>query len=77
MATNNVKYKHVYFVALLQDSKLFSLSGKLTPMQRREVSAVEWKSLKDCKNIIRPHYSERKLLIEQLEKQVKIYSSKL
>jgi 8-oxo-dGTP pyrophosphatase MutT (NUDIX family) len=77
MATNNVKYKHVYFVALLQDSKLFNLSGKLTPMQRREVSAVEWKSLKECKNIIRPHYSERKLLIEQLEKQVKIYSSKL
>jgi hypothetical protein len=46
-------------------------------MQRREVSAVEWKSLKDAKSIIRPHYAERKYMIEQLETQVKIYSSKL
>ena len=46
-------------------------------MQSREVSAVEWKTLKECKNITRPHYEERKKLIERLEKEVKFYKPKL
>jgi 8-oxo-dGTP pyrophosphatase MutT (NUDIX family) len=75
VGTNDIKYKHVYFVALLQDSKLINLSQKLTPMQRREVSAVEWKTMMECKMITRPHYAERKKIIETLENQVKIYKS--
>jgi 8-oxo-dGTP pyrophosphatase MutT (NUDIX family) len=75
VGTNDIKYKHVYFVALLQDSKLINLSQKLTPMQRREVSAVEWKTMMECKMITRPHYAERKKIIENLENQVKIYKS--
>jgi 8-oxo-dGTP pyrophosphatase MutT (NUDIX family) len=68
--TNNVKYKHVYFVALLKDSKLIDLSQKLTSMQRREVSAVSWKTLKECKDITRPHYVERKAMIGELERRI-------
>jgi hypothetical protein len=44
-------------------------------MQRREVSAVEWKTMMECKMITRPHYAERKKIIENLENQVKIYKS--
>jgi 8-oxo-dGTP pyrophosphatase MutT (NUDIX family) len=77
IATNEVTYRHTYFIALLKSSRQFDLSERLTSMQRREVSAVEWKTLKDCKNITRPHYEERKKLIERLEKQVKIYKPKL
>ena len=71
VGTNGVAYRHVYFVALLKDSKIFNLDAKLTAVQRREVSAVEWKTLKECRNITRPHYAERKKMIHELEKIVK------
>ena len=75
VGTNDIRYKHIYFVALLQDSKLINLSQKLTAVQRREVSAVEWKTLLECRMITRPHYAERQKIIEVLEHQVKIYKS--
>jgi 8-oxo-dGTP pyrophosphatase MutT (NUDIX family) len=72
--TNEIRYKHIYFVALLQDSTKFNLSQKLTAVQRREVSAVEWKTLSQCKNVTRSHYTERQKIIESLEKQLKTYT---
>jgi 8-oxo-dGTP pyrophosphatase MutT (NUDIX family) len=71
VGTNGVSYRHRYFVALLKDSKQFTLDGRLTAVQRREVSAVEWKTLKECRTITRPHYAERKKMIGELEKTVK------
>jgi 8-oxo-dGTP pyrophosphatase MutT (NUDIX family) len=68
--TNNIRYKHTYYVAILKDSKLIDLSQKLTPMQRREVSAVSWKTLKECKEVTRPHYVERKAMIGELERRI-------
>jgi 8-oxo-dGTP pyrophosphatase MutT (NUDIX family) len=68
--TNNIKYKHIYYVAILKDSKLIDLSQKLTTMQKREVSAVSWKTLKECKEITRPHYVERKAMIGELERRI-------
>jgi hypothetical protein len=65
----------VYFVALLKDSRQFNLDAKLTAVQRREVSAVEWKSLREGRQITRPHYTERKKLIVELEKRVKTQSA--
>jgi 8-oxo-dGTP pyrophosphatase MutT (NUDIX family) len=72
--TNNIKYKHIYFVALLKNSKLIHLEQKLTPVQRREVSSVAWKTLAECKNITRPHYVERKKMITDLERIVSLAS---
>jgi 8-oxo-dGTP pyrophosphatase MutT (NUDIX family) len=74
VGTNNIKYKHIYFVAILKDSKRINLSQKLTPIQRREVSGVEWKTLSECKNITRPHYVERKKMITELERSVSLAS---
>lgn len=68
--TNNIKYKHIYYVAVLKDSKLIDLTQKLTSMQRREISAVSWKTLKECKDITRPHYVERKAMIGELERRI-------
>jgi len=74
VGTNNIKYKHIYFVAILKDSKCINLTQKLTPVQRREVSGVEWKTLSECKNITRPHYVERKKMITELERSVSLAS---
>lgn len=73
--TNDVKYKHTYFVAVLKDSKLINLNQKLTVAQRREVSAVGWKTLKECKEITRPHYVERKSMIGDIERAIQIFQS--
>jgi 8-oxo-dGTP pyrophosphatase MutT (NUDIX family) len=70
--TNNISYKHVYYVAILNDSKLIHLEQKLTPLQRREVSCVSWKTLTECKNITRPHYVERKKMITELERIISL-----
>lgn len=71
-AINNITYKHIYFVAILKDSKLIHLEQKLTPVQRREVSSVGWKTLAECKNITRPHYVERKKMITELERIISL-----
>jgi 8-oxo-dGTP pyrophosphatase MutT (NUDIX family) len=65
--TNNVMYKHVYYIALLENSKCMNLKQKLTIAQRREVSAVDWKTLLESKSITRPHYVERKKVIDEVE----------
>ena len=70
--TNNIEYKHVYFIAVLKDSKFVNLSQKLTPSQRREISSVAWKTLKECKGITRPHYIERKKMITDVERTVSL-----
>ena len=69
--TNNVRYKHVYYVGLLKSS--INTNSKLTSMQRREISAVGWKTLKECKDITRPHYVERKQLIAELEQKIQTF----
>jgi len=72
--TNNIRYKHVYYVALLKNSSFINLSQKLTAAQRREISSVSWKTLKECKSITRPHYAERKQMITELEKTISLAS---
>ena len=72
--TNNIEYRHVYFVALLKNSSLFNLAQKFTPSQRREISGIAWKTLAECKAITRPHYIERKKMITELERIVSLAS---
>jgi 8-oxo-dGTP pyrophosphatase MutT (NUDIX family) len=70
VGTNNVHYKHIYFVALMKDSKIMNLKQKFTSSQRREISGIAWKSLTECKNVTRPHYVERKKMITELERMI-------
>ena len=39
-------------------------------MQKREISAIGWKTLTDCMNLTRPHYSGREMLLSDLSKFV-------
>lgn len=72
--TNDVLYKHIYFVATLEDSKVFNLKSKLTLVQRREISAVDWKTLSECRLLIRPHYTARQQVINELERSIATFS---
>jgi 8-oxo-dGTP pyrophosphatase MutT (NUDIX family) len=72
VGTTKVRYKHLYFVALLKDSKLVNLTQKLTNVQRREISNVAWKTMSECKTITRPHYVERQQMLTELERSVSL-----
>lgn len=73
--TNNVMYRHIYFVALLKDSKIVNLKQKLTFAQSKEVSEVDWKSMNECKGVIRPHYVERLSLLIDVERMIATHQS--
>lgn len=75
MGLNNVQYKHVYFVALLKDSSLVNLGQKLTPVQRREISGIGWKTFEEAETLVRPHHVERKHMLEQLYSVIETFES--
>jgi ADP-ribose pyrophosphatase YjhB (NUDIX family) len=70
--TNGIPYTHVYFVALkTSDITLTSLNS----MQEREISAISWKTLQECRDLIRPHYSQRKEMLNSLERIVNTFNT--
>jgi 8-oxo-dGTP pyrophosphatase MutT (NUDIX family) len=64
---NNVRYRHLYFVALLRKPELVNLTQKFTPMQRREISGIAWKSFPDAEALVRPHHIQRRDMLDQLK----------
>lgn len=65
--TNNVQYKHVYFIGLMNDLHEIDLEQRLTDIQRREIGAIAWMTLDECRETIRPHYTRRKEVISEIE----------
>lgn len=66
LGTNGVMYKHIYNVAIVRDESLIQLDQKFTTMQRREISAIAWKSLDECTALTRPHYVDRGRILGEL-----------
>lgn len=64
--TNGVPYKHDYFVALLRTP--VNLEQAMTSMQQREVSAIEWKTVSECRTVTRPHYIQRSELLNSFQR---------
>lgn len=73
--TNGVMYKHIYFIGLLSDSNLIDLEQKLTPIQRREISQVNWKTFDECRGLVRPHYVKRKELFAEVENALRTFET--
>uniref|UniRef100_A0A6C0I6B6 CCHC-type domain-containing protein n=1 Tax=viral metagenome TaxID=1070528 RepID=A0A6C0I6B6_9ZZZZ len=66
--TNGIPYEHKYFVALMVRPNQFHIHQKFTSMQKREISAIGWKSIKECSILTRPHYTGRSELLSDLTK---------
>lgn len=73
--TNGVLYKHIYYIGLLTDSNMVDLEQKLTPIQRREISQVAWKSFGDCRSLVRPHYMKRHELFVEIENALRTFET--
>jgi ADP-ribose pyrophosphatase YjhB (NUDIX family) len=72
IGTNGIPYSHIYFVALKTSDIILS---SLNSMQEREISAISWKSLQECHSLTRPHYSQRKEMLNSLERIVNTFNT--
>lgn len=71
--TNGVPYRHDYFIALLRKPNAIDLEQVMTTMQQKEVSAIEWKTVDECRNLTRPHYLQRNQLLESFKTIIKTF----
>ncbi len=72
---NGVRYRHVYYVALLKKPELVDLKQRFTPMQRREISGIAWKSFMEADILIRPHHVERRGMLTQLRDVIETFEA--
>lgn len=71
IGTNGVPYQHKYFLAIVVRPDQINTLQKLTHIQKREISALEWKTVDECIERTRPHYSGRRDLLRELTNFVK------
>lgn len=64
---NGIRYKHIYFPALLTSPSYVLPETSFTPMQRREISGIGWKTISEAISYVRPHHHQRKQLIEEIQ----------
>ena len=70
LGTNGTPYQHKYFLAVLAKPADFNVHQKFTHVQKREISAIGWKTVPECQEITRPHYTGRPTLLADLTKFV-------
>lgn len=75
VGTNGIAYQHRYFVGLVKDP--VDIHRRFTDMQRREISAIGWKTLSECLQLTRPHYVQRPEILEQLVRVIKTIEVRL
>jgi 8-oxo-dGTP pyrophosphatase MutT (NUDIX family) len=71
IGTNHKSYKHKYFLAYLKE-EYYELD-LLENYQKTEVSKLEWKTIEECLESIRPYNLEKKQLITNINKVLQEY----
>ena len=70
IGSNHKSYKHKYFLACLNETAEME---NMDNFQRSEVSKIEWKSLEECLQCIRPYNLEKKKIINNIYKVLQEY----
>jgi hypothetical protein len=68
IGSNHKSYKHKYFLAYIDESE-----DLLSNFQVTEVSKLEWKTIDECLQSIRPYNLEKKKLISNIYKVLQEY----
>jgi len=68
IGTNHKSYKHKYFLAYMNETEEI-----LNSFQVSEVSKIEWKTINECLECIRPYNLEKKNLITNINKVLQEY----
>jgi 8-oxo-dGTP pyrophosphatase MutT (NUDIX family) len=71
IGSNHKSYKHKYFLAYMNN--FMDENNKLSNFQATEVSKLEWKTLENCLESIRPYNLEKKELIKNINKVLQEY----
>jgi 8-oxo-dGTP pyrophosphatase MutT (NUDIX family) len=72
---NNIRYRHLYYIALLKQPNLVDLRQKFTAMQRREISGIGWKTFIEAEALIRPHHIERLHMLQNLQSIIETFET--
>lgn len=72
---NGITYRHIYFIALAQHPEMIDLTQRFTPMQRREISGIAWKTFDECTALVRPHHVQRGAMINELRSIVTTFET--
>jgi 8-oxo-dGTP pyrophosphatase MutT (NUDIX family) len=64
--TNGIMYRHKYFVAVMSRPDRIDIHQRFTNMQKREISAIGWKTMADCMHLTRPQYTQRHEMLQTL-----------
>jgi 8-oxo-dGTP pyrophosphatase MutT (NUDIX family) len=70
IGTNHKSYKHKYFLAYSKENEN---EHNLENYQKSEVSKLEWKTINECLESIRPYSLEKKQLITNINKVLQEY----
>lgn len=70
IGSNHKQYKHKYFLAYIHND----IDCHLQNFQTTEVSKLEWKSIDECLQSIRPYNLEKKRIIQNIDEIVKTHS---
>jgi hypothetical protein len=54
---------------------MLNLGQKMTPMQRREISGIAWKTFAEAEALVRPQHIERKAMLIQLQSIIETFES--
>ena len=68
IGSNHKSYKHRYFLAFTD-----KITDNLENYQKSEVSKIEWKTLEQCMESIRPYSLEKKKIIQNINKVLEEY----
>jgi 8-oxo-dGTP pyrophosphatase MutT (NUDIX family) len=71
IGSNHKSYKHKYFLAFME--KYSDTDSNLNNFQKTEVSKLEWKTIDNCLESIRPYNLEKKELIQNINKVLQEY----
>jgi len=73
IGSNHKAYKHKYFLAILNNSPEKDNLNELNNFQVSEVSKLEWKTIDNCLESIRPYNLEKKEIIQNINKVLEEY----
>ena len=64
--SNNIRYKHIYYIAELIDTDI--ILNPFNKHQLTEIGNINWYKYEECINIIRPYNIEKKNVITKINK---------
>jgi 8-oxo-dGTP pyrophosphatase MutT (NUDIX family) len=71
IGSNHKSYKHKYFLAIMENPNV--ANNELNSFQKTEVSKLEWKTIDQCLESIRPYNLEKKEIIKNINKVLQEY----